>query len=366
MLAAVLGTTLAMAAERTAPPTDISFHSKAGTLRRGVRCATQRLSTHRAAEASATLGAASLLPGGGISIPVYFHVVYSSKGGTEQGNVSDASVQTQLDVLNGALAGTGFVFNLLGIDRTVNNKWFSGCYSLGTEAAMKQALAVDPAHVLNIYTCKPQQGILGYAYLPWDLPEDSYLHGVVALYGTLPGGYAAPYDEGDTVVHEVGHYLGLDHTFENGCAAPGDEVADTPAEATPAYECSEGRDTCPAPGLDPIYNFMDYTPDSCMYEFTAGQDTRMDGMTALYKPNLRCGNGACEAGEVCVCLQDCGTPPASESACANGIDDDCDGAVDGTDTNCGSGCLSIGAACVVSNDCCSGSCKGRPGAHTCK
>ena len=151
---------------------------------------------------------------------------------------------------------------------------------------MKQALVIDAAHTLNIYTCQPSGGILGWAYLPWSLPEDHHLHGVVLLDESLPGGSAAPYNLGDTATHEVGHYLGLYHTFQNGCSAPGDEVADTPYEASPAYGCPVGRDTCAAPGVDPIFNFMDYTDDACMDEFTSDQGDRMTAQTALYRPSL--------------------------------------------------------------------------------
>jgi hypothetical protein len=155
---------------------------------------------------------------------------------------------------------------------------------------MKQALAIDPAHTLNFYLANLGGGLLGWAVFPTTYPEDHFMHGVVVLNSSLPGGTAFPYDEGDTGTHEVGHYLGLYHTFEGGCVPPGDRVDDTPYEAFPAFDCPIGRDTCPADsGLDPIHNYMDYTDDACMYEFTPLQGVRMDFMVNTYKPGLLLG-----------------------------------------------------------------------------
>ena len=93
---------------------------------------------------------------------------------------------------------------------------------------------------------------------------------------SMPGGTAGKYSLGDTLTHEVGHWLMLEHTFAHGCSAVNDGVADTPQEAFPQFDCpvidrdGPADDTCPAPGIDPIHNFMDYTQDSCMDMFTAG------------------------------------------------------------------------------------------------
>ncbi|KAL4451780.1 hypothetical protein ABPG75_007442 [Micractinium tetrahymenae] len=98
---------------------------------------------------------------------------------------------------------------------------------------------------------------------------------------TLPGGPFELYSGGRTLTHEAGHWLGLDHTFPSlpGCDADADGVADTPVQALPSRACLQGKDSCPGrPGLDAIHNFMDYSQDSCMLEFTLGQVARMQAV----------------------------------------------------------------------------------------
>jgi hypothetical protein len=232
------------------------------------------------------LGSFTMNATGG-TIPVYFHVIRSGNAAS-QGNVDDSQIASQIQVLNNAFAGTGWSFNLAATTRTTNSTWYNGCYSSSTAAQMKSALRQGSADDLNIYSCNPSSGILGYATFPSNYKSNPIADGVVVLHSSLPGGTAAPYNLGDTGTHEVGHWMGLYHTFQGGCArnasTGGDAVADTPAEKSPAYGCPVGRDSCRnIAGLDPINNFMDYTDDACMDTFSAGQDTRMDSQFTTYR-----------------------------------------------------------------------------------
>ena len=227
-------------------------------------------------EASATGG----------TINVYFHVV--NKGiGISNGDTTDDMITAQMNVLRAAYAPTGWSFNLVSTDRTTNATWYNGCYGTA-ETAMKNALHRGTADDLNIYTCNPSNGIIGNETFPSSYASAPTKDGVVVLFSSLPGGSAAPYNLGDTATHEVGHWMGLYHTFQGGCAknatTGGDGVGDTPAERSAAFGCPQGRDTCRnITGLDPIENFMDYTDDFCMFQFTTGQDARMDAMWTTYR-----------------------------------------------------------------------------------
>ena len=226
--------------------------------------------------------------GGGGSTPtpttinVYFHVITSSSG---EGNVSGL-VNPQMDVLNAAFAGTVFSFTLAGTTVNANDSWYTAGYGSSAERQMKAALRVGSAVDLNIYANNMGGGLLGWATFPSDYASNPTMDGIVILNESLPGGSAAPYNEGDTATHEVGHWLGLYHTFQGGCNGSGDFVSDTPAERFPAYGCPVGRDSCPSPktpGLDPITNFMDYTDDYCMVEFSGDQATRTWDQWAAYR-----------------------------------------------------------------------------------
>ncbi|MGI5212498.1 zinc metalloprotease [Plantactinospora sp. CA-290183] len=214
-----------------------------------------------------------------IVIPVVFHVVAKNRT-RAGGNIPQSLIDDQIRVLNEAYAGrtggawTPFRFKLKRVNRVVNPAWYPIVLESPAESQMKRALRSGGKETLNIYSGQLSDELLGWATFPQRV-LDPY-DGVVVLAESLPGGTAEPYDEGDTATHEVGHWLNLYHTFQDGCGGHGDLVTDTPAEAEPAFGCPAGRDSCPrSPGRDPVHNFMDYSVDSCMYEFTFGQTTRM-------------------------------------------------------------------------------------------
>jgi hypothetical protein len=223
---------------------------------------------------------------GGV-INVYFHVINEGSG-ISNGDISDSKIQGQMNVLNAAFGFTGWSFNLVSTTRTTNANWYNGCHLGSVEIAMKTALRQGSADDLNIYSCNLGDDLLGYATFPVSYNSYPVRDGVVILDSSIPGGSTKNYNEGDTATHEVGHWLGLYHTFQGGCNGTGDTVDDTPAEASYAAGCPTGRDTCTGDrfqGLDPITNFMDYTYDACMFEFTPGQDVRMDRQFAMYRFN---------------------------------------------------------------------------------
>jgi hypothetical protein len=226
---------------------------------------------------------------GSVAINVYFHVITNRKGA---GNISQTMIDNQIKVLNDAYAGltgganTPFRFQLFSVDRTQNDQWFGAVIGSRAEQQMKNALHKGTARDLNLYTNGMGQNLLGWATFPWEYAGAPTMDGVVCHYASLPGGTLSPYNLGDTATHEVGHWLGLYHTFQGGCTLTNDEVADTNAQASSTSGCPTGRDSCQIDGpgkLDPIENFMDYSTDSCMFLFTAGQSARMDDKHATYR-----------------------------------------------------------------------------------
>jgi hypothetical protein len=217
-----------------------------------------------------------------IDIGVYFHVITDNN--SVKGELSDSDINNQITVLNNAFGSTNFRFNLIKVTKTANNDWFTATPGTTAEAQMKSTLREGTAQHLNIYTNEMGQGLLGWATFPSSYRTSPTDDGVVVLYSSLPGGSTSPYNLGDTLVHEVGHWMGLYHTFQGGCSVAGDSVSDTPPEKSPAFGCPNNRDSCRRKaGKDPIHNFMDYTDDSCMDHFTPGQSTRMKKQWNTYR-----------------------------------------------------------------------------------
>ncbi len=238
-------------------------------------------------------------------IPIYVHVIYN----TATENISDAQIQSQIDVLNADYAGTNFditktpaefakvgntgiQFVLAGITRKSSTKT-----SWGTADAMKKSSQggvdpITPATHLNMWICNIGGGILGYAQFPGGAAATD---GVVfspqycgTKYNPLTGGaytgsstfyLSAPFDRGRTATHEIGHYLNLRHIWGDGNCSATDYVNDTPPAAASNYGCpTYPKKSCTSNGgftSDMFMNYMDYTDDACMYMFSVGQSARI-------------------------------------------------------------------------------------------
>jgi hypothetical protein len=221
------------------------------------------------------------------NISLYWHVISqdSTPGG---GNIPDSRIQAQMDVMNQAYAPVGMYFHLAQITRTQNADWFNTFPGDPREVAMKSQLRVGGVADLNVYTVIFNNGLneIGHSYFPSDLIQGGLIKdGVMVHPETLPGGAIPEANLGKTLVHETGHWLGLYHTFQGGCDDPnGDYVDDTPASASQTEHCPTSRDSCPLkPGNDPFHNYMDYSSDGCMTEFTQGQISRIGSQILQYR-----------------------------------------------------------------------------------
>ncbi|HWO17307.1 MAG TPA: zinc metalloprotease [Kofleriaceae bacterium] len=213
-------------------------------------------------------------------IPVYWHSIRPANG---SGGVTSQQISSSIAVLNAAYAASSFSFSLVSTDYSNNDSWYT-CSGGTCESQMKSTLRQGGSNALNVYSNNMGGGLLGWATFPSSYASSPSMDGVVILAASVPGGSAVPYNEGDTLTHEVGHWMGLYHTFQGGCSKTNDYVSDTPQERSSAFGCPAARDTCTRdPGADPIYNFMDYTDDNCMFEFTAGQNARMNAQWNSYR-----------------------------------------------------------------------------------
>ncbi len=250
--------------------------------------------------------------GGIVYIPVVVHVIHNGDAYGVNENIADEQVQSQITVMTQdyrRMAGTpGFNSNAVGADVQIefvlakvdpNGNPTNGInrvnlcrdnYNAGDFSAIQSLINTevkpqtiwDPTQYMNMWSVNwDGSGLLGYAQFPSNSTSSATANtdGVVAghsYFGSrtlFAGGTYGDfsYDKGRTMTHEVGHFLGLFHTFQGGCAAPGDNCADTPSVDAPNYGCPTGHDSCTAGSPDMIENYMDYTDDSCMNIFTVEQ-----------------------------------------------------------------------------------------------
>ncbi|KAF8341349.1 uncharacterized protein EI90DRAFT_3011971 [Cantharellus anzutake] len=219
-------------------------------------------------------------------VNVYWHAI--TAGGAQA--PSSLTIYEQINRLDVEFGAVGYYFTLVRIDYIANPTWYDLGEVTGPNAvAMKTQLRMGGVRDLNIYSVNSAvdgtENLAGYSSFPWDYNANPKLDGIVIILDVLPGSHASNdyYILGRTLVHETGHWVGLLHTFEGGCTFPDDWVTDTPEEASPALYCPTGRDTCPGGGPDPIHNFMDYTQDTCRWEFTPGQIWRARIITWIYR-----------------------------------------------------------------------------------
>ncbi len=250
-------------------------------------------------------------------VPVVVHVIMSASG---TGNLSEAMVQSQIGILNedflalpGTLGANGtdaqIDFHLAtedpegnptnGITYSTNTTWFND------QGGYYNTLAWDPHRYLNIYT-NSAGGALGYVS---GFPAQgggfvgSNADRVVVYYRAFgrDSGFP-PYHKGRSATHEVGHYFGLFHVFQGGCSSPtncfttGDLICDTLPDGNPHFGCPGVSNTCGDP--DPIHNYLEYTDDLCMEEFTPEQARRMRCTMEHWRPDVWAPAGTACPGDV--------------------------------------------------------------------
>ncbi|SPO20999.1 related to metalloprotease [Ustilago trichophora] len=260
---------------------DISQHLVKAERKRLAAIRQQRSSSSKSkATDPRSLTDAKLLAEQTKTVQVVWHVIHSGRAG----NLSNTMIRDQIEVLNDDYKAYGFSFNLNTTNRVNNTQWYKNISpDTNLQTEMKSALRKGDEKTLNLYSVDFNNGLLGYATFPWNVKDNLKNDGVVFQYSTVPGGSETGYNLGKTATHEVGHWLGLYHVFQGGCEAPGDYVDDTPPQSVATNGCPVGQDSCRGGGVDSIHNYMDYSSDACLTEFTEGQAVRMAALSGQYR-----------------------------------------------------------------------------------
>jgi hypothetical protein len=250
-----------------------------------------------------------------VTIPIVFHVIHDGEQIGTGSNISDAAIQSQVDILNedfrklnadivdvvsqfqSIAADAEVEFCLATVDENgnpssgINRYQYSGApWGQSSFNTVKSQTYWDPDKYLNFWVCELNQGLLGYATPPGGFASRD---GVVVGYqyvGRPPHNiHTNNYNNGRTATHEIGHWLGLRHIWGDGDCSQDDGVSDTPLQDGSNSGCNTTRNTCGS--LDNTQNYMDYSFDRCLLMFTNGQKNVMQGVLNSSRSTLKSSDG---------------------------------------------------------------------------